>query len=460
MNRFLVATNRKFRQLPPAATLVGGFVLAILAGAGFLLLPAATVSGSLSFMDALFTATSAVCVTGLIVVDTGGYYTLFGQIVILVLIQIGGLGVMTVSVTIFRLVGASVSLRQRLAIQDIFAHTPRRDIFQLVKTIFLFTALAELSGAVLLFLIWRVDYPWPRAAYLAVFHSISAFCNAGFSLFAGSLMDYRGHLLLNGVVCALIVLGGLGFPVLHDLFSQARVRGNHRRKLTVQTKTVLLTTAVLISGGATLFWYLERPNTLGGASPLDSVLVSVFQAVTCRTAGFNTVDTSLLRDPTLALMIFLMFIGASPGSCGGGVKTTTLALLGALVWSRLRHKVGLNLFYRSIPQDTVSRSLALVLISLGLIGLVAFLVLMDSPANPSTAGDQRRFLACLFETFSAFGTVGLSMGATPALTAWGKFWIILMMLTGRVGVLTFAYLLTGTGRRNGLEYAEENLMIG
>ncbi len=446
----------------PAVLVLGSFILAMIVGALLLKLPVSTRTGNISWSDAMFTATSAVCVTGLIVVDTGSYFTVFGQCVILALIQVGGLGVMTFSVTLFRWIGRSVSFRQRMVMQDLFAHTPREDIFSLVKSIVLFTLLAELVGAALLTVHWTGEYPLPRAVYTAVFHSVSAFCNAGFALFSDSMMPYSGDILLNLTVCNLIVAGGIGFPVLYDMQSWF-VRKIKRQKvrLLVQTKTVLLTTAVLIVSGAAIFAFLE-PNVQGqAASPAHRILIPLFQSITCRTAGFNTVDIGSLTDAALALMIFLMFFGASPGSCGGGVKTTTLALLTAFTAARIRKQKRVNLFKKSIPDETVTRSMSLVLVSIGIIGLVLFMLLAGEPAAAHEASvRQRPFLAYLFETVSAFGTVGLSMGATSELNLWGKSWIILMMIVGRVGVLTFAYIIVGSGPTNGVEHAEENLMIG
>jgi trk system potassium uptake protein TrkH len=424
-------------------------------------LPASTKTGHISWVDALFTATSAVCVTGLVVVDTGTYFTLFGQCVILALIQIGGLGVMTISVGLFRWIGRNVSFRQRMVMQDLFAHTPREDIFSLVRSIILFTFGAELAGAVLLTIHWSRELPFLRAIYTAVFHSVSAFCNAGFALFSDSMMRYSDSLLLNTTMCGLIVAGGIGFPVLYDLQSCFVSRKVKRVRLSIQTKTVLVTTLALIFYGALMFAFLERQVLEEAPSLSHRILTPLFQSIACRTAGFNTVDISSLRDATLALMMFLMFFGASPGSCGGGVKTTTLALLTAFTWSRVRRRQRVNMFNKSIPNETVTRSVSVILVSMGMIGMVLFLILMgESAGGHEVIGQQRTFLAYSFETVSAFGTVGLSMGVTPELNLWGKCWIILMMIIGRVGVLTFAYIIVGTGTARGLEYSEENLMVG
>lgn len=448
-------------KVHPATLVLASFLLTITVGMLMLKLPISAKSGGLAWADALFTATSAVCVTGLAVVDTGNDFTVFGQCVILALIQIGGLGVMTISVALFRWVGRSVSFRHRMAIQDLFAHTPREDIFSLVKSIVLFTFGSEVIGAILLTVHWSRELPFLRAVYTAVFHSVSAFCNAGFSLFSDSMVRYSDNLLLNTTVCSLIVIGGIGFPVLYDLQSWFERRKEKRVRLSIQTKTVLMTTVVLIVSGALMFAFLER-QVLGSAqSILHRILAPLFQSITCRTAGFNTMDITSLKDATLAMMIFFMFFGASPGSCGGGVKTTTLALLTAFTVSRVRKRRRVNMFKKSIPMETLTRSVSLILVAIGIICVVFFLILVgDSAGGQEVVGPRRSFLAYLFETVSAFGTVGLSMGITPELNMWGKCWIILMMIIGRVGVLTFSYIIVGTGTTNGIEYSEENLMIG
>ena len=448
-------------KMHPALLILASFLLLIAAGTLLLKLPVSTASGGIPWIDALFTATSAVCVTGLAVVDTGSYFTRFGQCVLLVLIQIGGLGLMTISVTIFQWLGRSISIRHRMAMQDLFSHTPRADIFSLVRNILLLTFGVEAVGALLLTFHWLGELSLSQAAYMGVFHSVSAFCNAGFALFPDSMMRYADSLLLNAVVCALIVVGGIGFPVLYDLQCWIRFHNNWRCRLSIQTRTVLLTTLILILAGAVMFVVLERPLPGESAAMGHRVLTAVFQSVTCRTAGFNTVDIASLTDATLAMMIFLMFFGASPGSCGGGVKTTTLALLAAFTVSRVRRRRRVDLFKKSLPEETVARSLSLVLVAIGIIGAVLFLILVGNAVDGHPEGDPgRSFLGLLFETVSAFGTVGLSMNVTPTLTPWGKSWILLMMIIGRVGVLTFSYIIVGGGVMNGIEHAEENMMIG
>ena len=451
----------KILKMHPASLVFASFILAIALATLLLKLPVSTKSGHIDWINALFTATSAVCVTGLVVVDTGSYFTLFGQAVILFFIQIGGLGIMTISVALFQWLGRSVSIRHRMAMQDLFAHTPREDIFSLVKSIVIFTFGTEAMGAVLLTIHWSREMPLLQAIYTAAFHAVSAFCNAGFALFPDSMMRYSGDVFLNATVCSLIVIGGIGFPVLYELQCWLKIFKQKRCRLSIQTKTVLLTTIILIVTGALMFSFMEGQPSNHHRSWPDQIMISIFQSITCRTAGFNTVDIASLKESTLAMMIFLMFVGASPGSCGGGVKTTTLALLSAFTLSRMRRKRRVNMYKKSIPPETVTRSVSLVLLSMAVIGMVLFLLLVGTSLNSmDVTKSHGSFLALLFETVSAFGTVGLSMGVTSELNTWGKFWITAMMIIGRVGIITFAYIIVGTKAVKGVEYSEENLMIG
>jgi len=451
----------KLRQSSPAMLLLYSYGLVILLGSGLLLLPASTVSGGMTIIDALFTATSAVCVTGLIVVDTGSHFTLLGQTVILILIQLGGLGIMTISVSLFLFVGKRVPFKHRLAMQDVFAHTPRKDIYALVKSVLLFTVLTELVGTALLLWHFQEQYPLWRAFYLAVFHSISAFCNAGFSLFSDSFISYRGSLALNLTICALIVSGGIGFPVVYELSSRLREKGKIKR-ISVHTKVVLITTAILIVVGTLAFALLEGERLNAAILSQDFWLPALFQSITARTAGFNTVDFASLGTATLAVVIFLMFFGASPGSCGGGLKTTTLALLGLYALGRVRGSGHVNVFKKTIPRETVTKAVSLFLLAVALIAFMLFAVLVAQKPRVGDTEVSRPFLAYLFEVVSAFGTVGLSMGVTSNLTVAGKILIIILMLVGRLGVPTFTYLLLrGNGDKSaGFHYAEERIMLG
>ena len=324
------------------------------------------------------------------------------------------------------------------------------------------TLIIEAAGAVLLAFAFVPKLGFWSGLYSALFHSVSAFCNAGFSLFTNSLVDFRSNALVNGTIIALIILGGIGFLVIRELFQTVRSRTQRtgrKIKLSLHTKIVLVTTLFLIIYGTVLIGLLEFKDSLAGMSPAEGFWTALFQSVTARTAGFNTIDLNLFRSPTLLLMIFLMFVGASPGSSGGGVKTTSLALFFAIFYSRLRGHSHTSLFRRTIPEEAITKALALVLLAIILIGCALF-GLMIVQGSDIAHENEREFLSYLFETFSAFGTVGLSIGATAKLNALGKGIIILLMFVGRVGLLTLAFAIAGRKRQYSARYAEENIMIG
>jgi len=452
----------RLKKFSPAQALMFYYAAAILAGALLLATPLAVKGEPLSFLDALFTATSAQCVTGLSVVDTGSRLSLFGQGVVLLLIQVGGLGITTFSVYLFIYLRVGVSARGRWLINETLMHTPVSSWRELIKGIFVMTLVIEVAGAALLAVAFvpRLGL-WP-GLYSAIFHSVSAFCNAGFSLFPDSLVSFRDNPLVNLTVMALIVLGGIGFLVIRELLQVGLKRGKKGAKpvkLSLHSKIVLVTSAFLILFGAVVIGLLERNGALAGMSALEGFWVALFQSVTARTAGFNSIDLSVLRVPSLFLMLFLMFIGASPGSAGGGVKTTSLALFFAIVMSRLKGNVHTSLFRRKIPDDAITKALALVILAITLLGLALFALLIVQDAGLSHE-DPREFLSYVFEAFSAFGTVGLSIGATAKLNAWGKVIVILLMFAGRVGLLTMAFAIAGRTKRFATRYAEENIMIG
>jgi trk system potassium uptake protein TrkH len=454
--------RKTIESLSPAQALVFYYAAAILIGTLLLATPLAARGAPLSFLDALFTATSAQCVTGLIVVDTGARLTLFGQSVVLALIQVGGLGIMTFSVYLFIYLRVGVSARGRWIIHETLMHTPVSSWRELIKGIVFMTLAIETAGAILLsFAFVPVLGLW-RGIYSAVFHSISAFCNAGFSLFADSLVGFRDQPLVNLTIMALIILGGVGFLVIRELLQVGLVSPGKplkRARISLHTRIVLVTSIILIVYGAVAIGWLERDHALVGMSLAEGIWTALFQSVTARTAGFNTIDLNTFGAPALFLIIFLMFIGASPGSAGGGVKTTSLALFFAIFYSRLRGSLHTNLFRRTIPGEVITKALALVLLAIILIALALFgLMIVQGPEMAQES--PRAFLSYTFEAFSAFGTVGLSIGATAELTGPGKLIIILLMFVGRVGLLTMAFAIAGRTRRFAPRYAEENIMIG
>lgn len=449
-------------HVPPAVAIFGSFAAAIVAGAVLLSLPVAATQ-PLSVVDAIFTATSAVCVTGLAVVDTGTALTPFGQVVVLVLCQVGGLGLMTFAMFVVVLLGRQVSFRDHMVIEDTMHHSPSAEIGKLLRYVLTFTFSVEAVGAVLLWLRWREDFPDGRAIYLSVFHSVMAFCNAGFSLFPDSLMRYRGDLYVNAVITLLIISGGLGFLVNMELRDQALMRfaGKRPPRLSLHTRVVLVVTASLLALGMAGFLVSEWENLLRGMPLSEKLLAGWFQAVTPRTAGFNTVDYGQAATATLFFTIFLMFVGASPGSTGGGVKTTALGLLLALLRARYRGRGRAMMFERTIPHAVMDRAISVILLSWILTSSALLLLTVAEQGVAPHAEARPQFIDLMFEAVSAFGTVGLSTGITPSLSPAGKMLLALLMFAGRLGPVTIAL---AAGRkapgRVRFRYAEENVMVG
>lgn len=438
-------------QDSPARVLVVGFAAVIAVGTLLLMIPAATAPGRRTdFLTALFTATSATCVTGLVVVDTATHWSWLGHVIIACLIQVGGLGIMTMSTFFALLIGKRITLRERLVMQEALGRFTAAGIVRLVRLVLLTTALCEGLGTLLLFSQLVGRYPAPRALALAAFHSISAFNNAGFDLFSVSLQPFVDDAGVVLVVAALIILGGLGFVVLADLWG---IRRGHWRP-TLHTFLVLRVTALLILFGTLFILVLEwnNPLTLGPLSLKGKILAALFQAVTPRTAGFSVVPVGGLTVPTLLLTIIFMFVGASPGGTGGGAKTTTVASLVLAVWATVRGYPEITVHERRLPWDVVQRALAITFISLALVMAV-------SMALSLTEGGE--YLPLLFEATSAFGTVGLSTGVTPDLSVPGRLLIILTMFAGRVGPLTLAIALAKRARPlPPLHYLEEKVAVG
>ncbi|AIQ20287.1 ATP synthase subunit J [Paenibacillus sp. FSL H7-0357] len=441
----------RFLKLSPPQILVLGFAAVILIGTLLLMLPISSASGhSLRFIDALFTATSATCVTGLVVVDTGTYFSVFGQITILVLIQIGGLGFMTMATLFALLLKRKISLRDRLILQEAMNQSSMEGIVRLIRKVLLYSLIIEASCAALLALRWAVDMPFGRALYYGIFHAVSMFNNAGFDIFGGyrSLTGYVNDPTVNIIVMFLIVSGGIGFIVMSDLMDYRK-----SRRLLLHTKVVLSMTAVLILIGTVVIFVFEFTNsrTLGPLNLGGKLWASFFQSVTPRTAGANTVDIAGLRQASQFFIVILMFIGASPGSTGGGIKTTTFTLMIGAVVSMLRGRDDIVLFRYRLAQERVFKALTITLLALLLIVSVS-MVLSTTEGRP--------FLMILFETTSAFATVGLSMGLTPELTEVGKILICLTMFAGRLGLLTLAYALGPKQGKALYKYPEGKMIIG
>lgn len=435
-------------ELNPAQTIVLGFALTVLTGVVLLSLPVATVDGEgAPPLTALFTATSATCVTGLVVVDTVDYYSLFGQIVVLLLIQVGGLGYMT-SATLFSIiVGRRIGLRERIILMEAYNLHTLGGVVRLTRNV-VFLALAfEGVGTILLALRWIPEFGIWRGLYYGLFHAVSAFNNAGFDLM-GSFQSLNRYVLdpyVNLVMSALIIAGGLGFIVLINLPRFPRVN--------LHAKVVLTTSAALLGAGTLLILLLEggNPLTLGRLPPAGKLLAAFFQSVTSRTAGFSTLEIAKLREPTLLVLSVLMFIGASPGGTGGGIKTTTFTTLLAAIWTMIRGRQDVEMYRRRVPVVVIYKALTIALVAIALVVTMTILLAVL---------EGLQVIPALFEVVSAFGTVGLSTGITPDLTAAGKVILIITMFLGRVGLLTFG--LAFIGRQAPMRYRlpEERVLVG
>ena len=413
----------------PEAILVGSFGGAILLGTLLLRLPWSHETGRIGIVDALFTATSAVCVTGLVVADTGKDYTLLGQIIIMILIQAGGLGIMTFAALAFQIAGLRLSLQSQALVSDTFFQRDMAGQFQRTfKTILILTIIMETLGALLLFVLLRPSMGWREAVFASIFHSISAFCNAGFSTFSESLIPFKGNAAVVFVIMSLIVLGGLGYIVLHEISDFLWRYRRDTPHFSLHTRVVLVVTPILIFGGACLLIIFGLTGDEN--SWIDKILAALFQSVTARTAGFNSVDIGQLPAASLFTLIILMFIGGSPASCAGGVKTTSLAIWLAMLVASLYGRKEVRLMNRRLSPELIDRTSLLLGLAVfwNLVGI--FLLLSVETHMPGKALDL------IFEQVSAFGTVGLSTGVTPNLSTVGKLWIVLTMFMGRLGPLT------------------------
>lgn len=437
--------------LTPSRVLVVGFGVLIIWGTLLLTLPQATTDGSgLSFLDAVFTSTSAVCVTGLAVVHTGTGLTLFGQLVVLVLIQVGGIGFMTFATMLAIFMRKKITFRERLLLQEAFNQVAVEGIVRLARSVFFTSLIIELTGALILAIRWSFDFGWSKALYFGIFHSISAFNNAGFDVMEDypSLTAYAGDPIINLTIMALIICGGLGFIVLADL------KAKGRKKLRLHTKIVLTVSGGLIVLGAVLIFCIEyaNPQTLGPLPLGTKIWASFFQSVTVRSAGFNTINFSNMYDTSLLFMIALMFIGASPGSTGGGIKTTTLVVIMLSVISTYRSQANVVLKGRTITKDNIQKAWAITTTAFLLIFLVVAILSLTERADLMTV---------IFEVTSAFGTTGLTLGLISTFSMVGKAAIIITMFIGRIGPLTLAFMLAQKNKSQGqIKYPEEQILIG
>lgn len=439
---------RKKWGLSTYQTIALTFIALIAVGTLLLMLPVASVSGKgLGFLDALFTATSASCVTGLIVVDTGRHFTLFGQLVLICLIQLGGLGLMTIA-TIFSVAfGKKINLQDRLRIQESLNESEVNGVvYMCLRIVRLTLGIEFIFGSLLA---WHLYGTFgAKGIYFGYWHAISAFCNAGFDLFGdfASLTNYVGDVSVNLIITTLIILGSIGFTVMEDVAHKRSFR-TYR----LHTKLVLVTTFILIVVGTVGFWVLENNSTLSGMTEGGKFLASYFQAITTRTAGFNSIDLASMRPATFMFMCILMFIGASPASTGGGVKTTTFAVGVMAINGLLHNKSDIVIFGRRIEETYAHR--AFVIISLGFSWIVVATMLVAALENASLE-------VVLFEVVSAFATVGLSTGLSQNICEASKVIFIITMFAGRVGILTFAMALTSRRNIGNIRYPKEKIMVG
>ena len=443
--------RKRDRQPSPAKAIALSFLSAIIVGTLLLWLPWCHAPGqNVTFLDALFTATSALCVTGLIVVDTASAWSPLGRVVLMLLIQIGGLGIVTLSTMVALLLGRRVGFQGRLRAAAQVNATGTGGVVRLVRTIFLISLGFETAGALLLCPTFAALHGPGAGAFYAFFHSVSAFNNAGFALYPDSLLRFADDPVVILVLSALFIVGGLGFIVHLNLFTRFR---DGRHPLTLHSKIALLTTLLLCAFGTLIVLGLEwnNPQTLGELPLRGKLLMGFFQGVTPRTAGFNTVDYTLLREPTLLVTMLLMFIGGNPASTAGGIKTVTFFVLAASAWSMVRGRGELTAFGRRVAVGTVVKAGSVALLSTGLVMSALFLLSLT---------ESLPLLTTMFEAFSAFSTVGLSMSATFDLSIPGRLVIILLMYLGRIGPLTFALALVQEPHASNVKYPSEGVLIG
>ena len=462
--------NLKRTYLNPAQIFIFSFLAIIIFGAFLLKLPNAT-NENIPFIDALFTSTSAVCVTGLIVVDTGTYFTFFGQCIILVLIQLGGLGIMTFASYFSYFFRGGSSYESTLMIGDLTNSNKIGEVFSTLKKIILVTFSIEILGALLIFssLSSEVLTSFSDRSFFAVFHAVSAFCNAGFSTLSESLFDadFRFNYSLQSVIMVLFIFGGLGFPIVFNLFNYIkyliqkrlipytfRLRRDNIVKpwvVNLSSRITLITTFTLLIVGGAVFYFFEYNNSLAEHDGFGKVITAFFGAATPRTAGFNTVDVSSLRLSTLMLVLLLMWVGASPASTGGGIKTSTFAIATLNFWSLARGKNRIEVFRREIADISVRRAFAIISLSLVVIGTATFLI--------SYLDSEKDLMNIAFECFSAYSTVGLSTGITAQLSTVSKFIIIAVMFIGRVSMLSILIALINKEKYKNYRYSKEEILI-
>jgi trk system potassium uptake protein len=435
-----------------------GFIAVILIGTLLLMMPFSTSSGHWNDpIVALFTSTSAVCVTGHVVVDTATYFSRIGQLIVMLLIQVGGLGYMTVTTFLLLLLGRRFGLKDKIAIQQSLDRRALQGGTQILKSIVATTILFELTGAFLLLLVFVPALGWPKGLWFSLFHSVSAWNNAGFALFSDNLVSYQGSFLVNAVITGLIIFGGIGYEVIFEFYVIFRERITLQKMKTVRSlnfQVAVSTTLFLLIGGTLAIWAIEvrNPQTLGGMDMSQQFLGAWFQAVTSRTAGFNTIDISKMTTAGLFVTIALMLVGGSPGGTAGGIKTTTARVLASCTYAILQGKESVIIYRRQIPNSLLLKAIA---VTFGSLMTVVLATIAISIAEP-----KLDFIRILFEVVSAFATVGLSAGITAGLTSFSKLVLVFTMYIGRVGILLLISAFLGDPRPSSIRYPEESLLVG
>ena len=447
------------KSISPYWILLYSFIAIIFIGTVLLALPISSATGkSIPIIDSLFTTTSAVAVTGLVVNDVSKSFSLFGKTIIMILIQLNGLGIMTFSSIIVLFVSKKISYQTKKIVQEDLNYNTLFDIQKYIKNVVKTVFFIEFLGAFCLFFVFIGRYSFLKAVYYSVFHSVSAFCNAGFTLYTANLIDFKSNNIINIVIPLLIFLGGIGFAVLNNiqLYVKKKITKDKKKiRLMLTTKMAVIISISLIIIGTVITFFLEmnNPATLQSLSLHDKILTSIFQSVTTRTAGFQTLDLAHMKMGTVILYIVLMYIGASPGSTGGGVKTTTFGVIVLGVYSTLTNREDIELKRKKITWDIFNKAISIVFISLTYIIFIVFCL--------SLLETNKGFIELVFETVSAFGTVGLSMNITPELGNISKLLITLTMFVGRVGPLTIAMALSERGKRRGnYKYPSEDVSVG
>ncbi|MBC9826145.1 TrkH family potassium uptake protein [Carnobacterium inhibens] len=434
-------------RLNPSVTVVLSFFVLILVGTVLLKLPIATTE-TISWLNTLFTATSAVTVTGLIVVDTGTAFTLFGQTVIMFLMQIGGLGLMTAAVFIFFIFKRKISMQQRNLIKESLNQDSSGGIIRLVRYLFFFSFSIELIGFILLSIKWIPEFGLSKGAFYSLFHTVAAFNNAGFSLWSDNLSSYVGDPIVNLTITSMFILGGIGFTVLLDVWNKKKFK-----TLTLHSKVMIVGTLVINISAVISIFILEysNPQTLGSLSFEDKMWSAYFQGLTPRTAGFNSIDITALTLPSMLLTVLLMFIGAGSASTGSGIKLSTFIILLLTTITFLKGGEEVSLFGRRLKNSAVLRALTLTLISFLLVFVAIFILAVT---------ENESFIAIVFEVVSAFGTVGLSTGLTTELSTIGRFVIMVVMFIGRIGPITIASILLTRKKTSLIRYPQEDIFVG